>query len=173
MCNVHSCCDRVCGESHVWLPSLVHIHAGVARCRAQLVRRIFDTRSMKLKSVVLAHETEVMSVDFSPSSGRLLASGSRDRLVHVFDASKRYQLCETLEQHSSSVTTVRCVRGQPRLWVRLCPLHWLVDMCVCVCVCGCRFARDDSKLMSCGNDKTIVTCRVQHADEPDARCVPC
>ena len=64
---------------------------------------------MRLSCVVLAHESEVMSVDFSPLSGRLLASGSRDRLVHVFDARTGYRLRETLDHHSSSITAVRCV----------------------------------------------------------------
>lgn len=72
---------------------------------------------MRLSSVVLAHESEVMSVDFSPLSGRLVASGSRDRLVHVFDARAKYGLCATLDHHSSSITAVRYV------------------CIVCVCVC--------------------------------------
>ncbi len=36
-----------------------------------------------------------------------LASGGRDRLIHVFDASRNYQLITTLADHSAIVTAVR------------------------------------------------------------------
>ena len=123
---------------------------------------------MCLSSVVLAHESEVMSVDFSPLSGRLLASGSRDRLVHVFDARCGYRLRETLDQHSSSVTGVRYATRAVTVLVGCSRVH------VCVCVCGWvgawhRFARDDSKLMSCGGDKTIVMCSIKEGADVQGR----
>lgn len=36
-----------------------------------------------------------------------LASSSRDRFVHIFDASKDYQLVATLDDHSAAITAVR------------------------------------------------------------------
>ena len=95
--------------------------------------RVYDTARMCLSSVVLAHESEVMSVDFSPLSGRLLASGSRDRLVHVFDARCGYRLRETLDQHSSSVTGVRYATRAVTVLVGCSRVH----VCVCVWVGGC------------------------------------
>jgi WD40 repeat protein len=40
----------------------------------------------------------------------MLATGSRDRLVHVFEAGRGYGLLQTLENHSSSITAVRFAR---------------------------------------------------------------
>ncbi len=36
-----------------------------------------------------------------------MASSSRDRFVHIFDASKDYQLVATLDDHSAAITAVR------------------------------------------------------------------
>lgn len=38
---------------------------------------------------------------------KLLASASRDRLIHVLDAGKDYSLQQTLDEHSSSITAVK------------------------------------------------------------------
>ena len=37
----------------------------------------------------------------------LLASASRDRLIHVFNMSRDYSFLTTLDDHSSSITAVR------------------------------------------------------------------
>jgi WD40 repeat protein len=42
----------------------------------------------------------------------LLASASRDRLVHVFNASADYGFVTTLDDHSSSITAVRFIQQQ-------------------------------------------------------------
>lgn len=43
-----------------------------------------------------------------PSPGlKLLASASRDRLIHVLDAGREYSLQQTLDEHSSSITAVK------------------------------------------------------------------
>lgn len=50
---------------------------------------------------------------FSPPSGlKLLATASRDRLIHVLDAAADYSLLQTLDEHSSSITAVRFA-GEP------------------------------------------------------------
>jgi mitogen-activated protein kinase binding protein 1 len=93
-----------------------------------------------------AHEAEILTLSYSPYIPSsvpasptdaidkdlvLLASGGRDRLVHVFDASDgaqtrdRYSLLTTLDNHSSSVTVT-------------------------------KFNSDGSRLVSCGGDKTMV-----------------
>ena len=38
----------------------------------------------------------------------LLTTISRDRLIHVFNAAKHYGFLTTLDDHSSSITAVRC-----------------------------------------------------------------
>ena len=103
-----------------------------------------------------AHEAEILTLDYSPymsssailpaaaSAAKepekdlvLLASGGRDRLVHICDASDsttkpeaRYSLVRTLDNHSSSVTVV-------------------------------KFSADGSRLVSCGGDKTMVLSSVK------------
>ena len=37
----------------------------------------------------------------------LLATASRDRLLHVFDADQNYGLIQTLDDHSSAITAVK------------------------------------------------------------------
>lgn len=38
---------------------------------------------------------------------KLLATASRDRLIHVLNADDDYSLVQTLDEHSSSITAVR------------------------------------------------------------------
>ncbi|CAF3454137.1 unnamed protein product, partial [Rotaria sp. Silwood1] len=72
--------------------------------------RIFDMQTFKQIALVEAHDSEVLSVDYGQSSDMnvsFLASSSRDRFVHIFDASKDYQLVATLDDHSAAITAVR------------------------------------------------------------------
>ncbi|CAF2141219.1 unnamed protein product [Rotaria magnacalcarata] len=72
--------------------------------------RIIDMQTFKQIALVEAHDSEVLSVDFGQSSdmnATFLASSSRDRFVHIFDASKDYQLVATLDDHSAAITAVR------------------------------------------------------------------
>lgn len=50
-----------------------------------------------------------MALDFTPvdSTYYLLASGSRDRLLHIFDVKNHCSLLQTLDDHSSAVTSVK------------------------------------------------------------------
>ena len=45
----------------------------------------------------------------------LLASGSRDRLIHIFDLEEKYNLVATLDDHSSSITAVKFAMGGSKL----------------------------------------------------------
>uniref|UniRef100_A0A8B9KWB3 Mitogen-activated protein kinase binding protein 1 n=1 Tax=Astyanax mexicanus TaxID=7994 RepID=A0A8B9KWB3_ASTMX len=58
---------------------------------------------------VQAHDSEILCLEYSkPETGlRLLATASRDRLIHVLDAEREYGLLQTLDEHSSSITAVR------------------------------------------------------------------
>ena len=54
-----------------------------------------------------------LPVSLSLSGLRLLATASRDRLIHVLDAARDYSLLQTLDEHSSSITAVRFAGEEP------------------------------------------------------------
>lgn len=74
-----------------------------------------------------AHNTEVHCIAFSSgielegsqgargSSPCLMASGGRDRLVHVYDCSKEHSVLATLENHSGAVTSLQFTRDGKKL----------------------------------------------------------
>lgn len=62
-----------------------------------------------------AHDAEVLCLEYSKECNEnLLASASRDRLIHVFNVTEGYECMQTLDDHSSSITAVRFIntRGQ-------------------------------------------------------------
>ncbi|XP_068610167.1 mitogen-activated protein kinase-binding protein 1-like [Brachionichthys hirsutus] len=90
--------------------------------------RVHDLSSMEEVLKVEAHDAEILCLEYSkPETGlKLLATASRDRLIHVLDAEDDYSLMQTLDEHSSSITAVRFA------------------------------ASDDSvRVISCGADKSI------------------
>lgn len=56
-----------------------------------LVRRIYGLKDVEEICKIEAHDAEVLCLEYTPpipnSNKRLLLSASRDRLIHVFDAS--------------------------------------------------------------------------------------
>lgn len=86
---------------------------------------------------IKAHEAEILALSYSPviqehgKDSCFLASGGRDRLIHIYDATstlsndQRYHLVTTLDSHSSSITIT-------------------------------HFTSDGKKFISCGGDKTMV-----------------
>ena len=89
--------------------------------------RVHSTRTFTTLCTIEAHDSEVMCLDFG--GDKYLASGSRDRLVHLFDVKNNFEFLTTFEEHSSCVTAVR----------------FLAPAC------------SDLKLVSCGADKSIIT----------------
>ncbi|CAF1147995.1 unnamed protein product [Adineta steineri] len=70
--------------------------------------RIIQMEKFQQIALLEAHDSEVLSVDYSHSFGTtFLASSSRDRFIHVFDVTKDYQLIATLDDHSAAITAVR------------------------------------------------------------------
>nr|XP_020649381.1 mitogen-activated protein kinase-binding protein 1 isoform X1 [Pogona vitticeps] len=71
--------------------------------------RIHELKSLRELLKVEAHDSEILCLEYSrPETGlKLLASASRDRLIHVLDAGKDYSLQQTLDEHSSSITAVK------------------------------------------------------------------
>ncbi|XP_069043818.1 WD repeat-containing protein 62 isoform X2 [Lepisosteus oculatus] len=71
---------------------------------------------------VEAHDSEVLCLEYySPEPGTtLLASASRDRLIHVLSAESDYSLEQTLDDHSASITAVKFTGALPELRVVSC-----------------------------------------------------
>ncbi|XP_058018014.1 mitogen-activated protein kinase-binding protein 1 isoform X1 [Ahaetulla prasina] len=71
--------------------------------------RIYELKPLREMLKVEAHDSEILCLEYSrPETGlKLLASASRDRLIHVLDAEKDYSLQQTLDEHSSSITAVK------------------------------------------------------------------
>ncbi|XP_067317150.1 WD repeat-containing protein 62 [Anolis sagrei] len=71
--------------------------------------RIHELRFMDEVMKLEAHDSEVLSLEYSkPETGMsLLASASRDRLIHVLNVEKNYKLEQTLDDHSSAITAVK------------------------------------------------------------------
>ncbi|KAG0610533.1 hypothetical protein M758_7G073100 [Ceratodon purpureus] len=81
--------------------------------------RIFDLNSLLLYSFQEAHDAEILSLGYTTVvneghscdterlTSSLLASGGRDRLIHIYDVNRGYDVVETLDDHTASITTVR------------------------------------------------------------------
>ncbi|XP_061598918.1 mitogen-activated protein kinase-binding protein 1 isoform X3 [Cololabis saira] len=81
------------------------------------VLRIHDLESMTEILNVQAHDSEILCLEFSkPDTGfQLLATASRDRLIHVLDAGQDYSLVQTLDEHSSSITAIRFAANEGKV----------------------------------------------------------
>ncbi|XP_067413419.1 WD repeat-containing protein 62 isoform X2 [Emydura macquarii macquarii] len=71
--------------------------------------RVHELQFMHEVVKVEAHDSEVLCLEYSkPETGMaLLASASRDRLIHVLNVDKNYKLEQTLDDHSSAITAVK------------------------------------------------------------------
>jgi len=100
--------------------------------------RVHELQFMDELCKIEAHDAEVLCLEYSLGNGSgnrestiasYLASASRDRLIHVFNAGKNYGFLTTLDDHSSSITAVRFLPGQNA---------------------------DGIQMVSCGADKSII-----------------
>ncbi|CAB4068842.1 MAPKBP1 [Lepeophtheirus salmonis] len=74
--------------------------------------RVHDLQFMDEICKIEAHDAEVLCLEYcgpiENSKGKyLLASASRDRLIHIFNATRDYNFLTTLDDHSSSITAVK------------------------------------------------------------------
>ena len=69
-----------------------------------------------------AHESEVLCLEYSQwrHGPKVLASSSRDRLVHVYDTEQHYGLLQTLSDHSSSISAVKFTETDGQLKMLTC-----------------------------------------------------
>uniref|UniRef100_H2ZYB1 WD repeat domain 62 n=1 Tax=Latimeria chalumnae TaxID=7897 RepID=H2ZYB1_LATCH len=90
--------------------------------------RIHDLHVLHEILKVEAHDAEVLCLEyFKLDPGlTLLASASRDRLIHILNVDNGYSLEQTLDDHSSSITAVKIVASD-----------------------------DEMRMISCGADKSI------------------
>ncbi|XP_026164217.1 mitogen-activated protein kinase-binding protein 1 isoform X2 [Mastacembelus armatus] len=102
------------------------------------VLRIHDLDCMEEILNVQAHDSEILCLEFSkPDTGlQLLATASRDRLIHVLDAGQDYSLVQTLDEHSSSITAVRFAATEGKV-----------------------------RMISCGADKSVYFRTAQQVEE--------
>uniref|UniRef100_A0A8C2HBC3 Mitogen-activated protein kinase binding protein 1 n=1 Tax=Cyprinus carpio TaxID=7962 RepID=A0A8C2HBC3_CYPCA len=103
--------------------------------------RIHDLESMEEILDVQAHDSEILCLEYSkPETGlKLLATASRDRLIHVLDADQEYSVLQTLDEHSSSITAVRFAANDGKV-----------------------------RMISCGADKSIYFRTAQKTEEGTA-----
>ncbi|XP_036877330.2 WD repeat-containing protein 62 isoform X1 [Manis javanica] len=99
--------------------------------------RIHELHFMDELVKVEAHDAEVLCLEYSkPETGlTLLASASRDRLIHVLNVEKNYNLEQTLDDHSSSITSIKFAGNR------------------------------DIQMISCGADKSIYFRSAQQASD--------
>jgi mitogen-activated protein kinase binding protein 1 len=97
--------------------------------------RVYDLTnpdSVEQQRLIEAHNMEIICLAFSPKIGASdrfwLASGSRDKLITVFDTSQEYEAVTVLEHHTSSIHSLQFTTNKEN---RL-------------------------NLISCGADRTIV-----------------
>ncbi|XP_026138602.1 WD repeat-containing protein 62 isoform X2 [Carassius auratus] len=71
--------------------------------------RIFGLQFMDELQKIEAHDSEVLCLAFSPTETglHLLASASRDRLIHIFDMENKCNLVQTVYDHSASITAIK------------------------------------------------------------------
>lgn len=102
--------------------------------------RIHDIRTRNCVNFLEAHDAEILSLDYLNSESfsiidncvtisntnlhppQLLVSASRDRLIHIFDVSKSEEgskdycrLIQTLDDHSSSITSIKFASNGTKL----------------------------------------------------------
>ncbi|KAJ8255841.1 hypothetical protein COCON_G00197050 [Conger conger] len=89
---------------------------------------VFGLQFMDELLQIEAHDSEVLCLEFSPPETglRLLASASRDRLIHILNMEREYSLEQTVYDHSASITAIKFTGVGP-----------------------------DVRMVSCGADKSI------------------
>ncbi|XP_047496658.1 WD repeat-containing protein 62-like isoform X3 [Penaeus chinensis] len=84
--------------------------------------RVHELQFLDELCKIEAHDAEVLSLEYSrPDTGhKFLASASRDRLIHVFAVDQDYSFVQTLDDHSSAITSVRFYQTQGALQMVSC-----------------------------------------------------
>uniref|UniRef100_A0A915EJ35 WD repeat domain 62 n=1 Tax=Ditylenchus dipsaci TaxID=166011 RepID=A0A915EJ35_9BILA len=84
---------------------------------------VFDltTKSIEKVADFEAHDGEVLCLEYTDpykvEGLNFLASGSRDRLIHIFDASNHYEHLIVIDDHSSSISSIKFLAVDNRLQI--------------------------------------------------------
>jgi WD40 repeat protein len=66
--------------------------------------KIYDLNNHNILYTISAHNSEITTMDFIDFDDNLiLATGSKDKLIHIFDANLDFILIKTLDVHSLSL----------------------------------------------------------------------
>ncbi|KAK2657454.1 hypothetical protein Ddye_010506 [Dipteronia dyeriana] len=80
---------------------------------------IYDLQSSDYTCFKDAHDAEILSLNFSLPSTKdfiseevmdnqyFLASGGKDRTIHIYDVKRKFDLVESIDDHSAAVTSVK------------------------------------------------------------------
>ena len=72
---------------------------------------VYDSESGEIVKEIQAHDQEVVCLDYSPFVSEVnkytLASGSRDRMIHIFSSLDDYVDIKNLDDHTSSIVSIR------------------------------------------------------------------
>ncbi|CAG8514111.1 17328_t:CDS:10 [Acaulospora morrowiae] len=81
--------------------------------------RVHDLDTFTELTYQEAHDAEILTIEFTdgriPDAPYLIATASRDRILHVFDINNNYHLIQTLDDHSSSITAIKFTSDGGRL----------------------------------------------------------
>lgn len=95
--------------------------------------RIYDLKNYTEMKNIAAHDAEVLCLEYSDPKKFdgycYLASSSRDKLIHIFDVLNNYSFLQTIDDHQSTITSLKFVNN---------------------------IASDSLQLVSCGADKKII-----------------
>ncbi|KAL0972723.1 hypothetical protein UPYG_G00193920 [Umbra pygmaea] len=99
---------------------------------------VFGLQFMDQLQKIEAHDSEVLCLEFSPTETglHLLASASRDRLIHIFNMERNYSLEQTVYDHSASITAIKFTGVNPEV-----------------------------RMVSCGADKSIYFRTAEQTDD--------
>ncbi|XVF08242.1 hypothetical protein REPUB_Repub06bG0209700 [Reevesia pubescens] len=92
-------------------------YMAVGDCEGNL--HIYDLHNSDYTCIKDSHDAEILSLSFSWSSIKdvdsggdtdnhyLLVSGGRDRIIHLYDVKRNFDLIESIDDHSAAVTSVK------------------------------------------------------------------
>ncbi|KAJ4823364.1 hypothetical protein Tsubulata_027311 [Turnera subulata] len=106
------------------------------------------------------HDVEILSLSFSSSANNqiiheeangnyFLASGGRDRIIHLYDAKRNFDLIGSIDDHSAAVTSVKLTRDGDKM-LSCSADRSLVFRDVCVTDDGCKILRRHHQMASNG-----------------------
>jgi WD40 repeat protein len=76
--------------------------------------RIYNLETFVQEYVLETHHCEILTIAFSETN-QFMASAGRDRLIHIYNLENNFQLVQTLDDHSSSILSLKFCNGHDHL----------------------------------------------------------